>query len=109
MEMNMFGDLVSIKTRWYEMVVFIRVAHVIIAKLQEFVYLVFLFLYLELQRASEHARMYHGFIPTTKENLTSEHLFDASSQLEDIPASLDWRERGYVTEVKTQVRLTLAS
>ena len=27
----MFGDLVSIKTRWYEMVVFPRVANMIIA------------------------------------------------------------------------------
>ena len=50
--------------------------------------------------------MYHGFIPPTKENLTSEHLFDASQLQteEDIPASLDLREKGYVTEVKTQVR-----
>ena len=54
------------------------------------------------QESSEFSQVYNGYRLNLDHELGGE-LFVPSVSVDALPATVDWREKGYVTKVKNQV------
>ena len=60
------------------------------------------------QESTEFAKIYNGYRQSLNDQVRkSGGVFTSTTSLKDLPDTMDWRAKGYVTEVKNQVSFQL--